>query len=186
MRNIYLLIFYGIARFLPKSTALGVGSCSKLFRSFLCRRIFSKAGRKLNVEQGVYFGNGSDIEVGDEVGFGRNFQCRNTKLKIGNFLMMGEDVLFQGGAHNFDNTEIPMGHQGAAGKSTLVIDNDVWIGARTIVLAGCKRIGKGVIVGAGSVVTKDIPDYAIVGGNPAKIIRYRKNDVENENSNLAE
>jgi maltose O-acetyltransferase len=87
---------------------------------------------------------------------------------------MGEDVLFQGGKHNFENTEIPMGHQGGEGKTELNIGNDVWIGARVIVLPGCKKIGNGVIIGAGSVVTKDIPDYAIVGGNPAKVLKMRK------------
>ena len=49
-----------------------------------------------------------------------------------------------------------------------------WIGARAIILPGCKRIGAHSIIGAGAVVTKDVPDYAIVGGNPAKIIRMRK------------
>ena len=59
-------------------------------------------------------------------------------------------------------------------RTKLVIENDVWIGARFIVLPGCSHIGKGVIIGAGSVVTKDIPDYAVVGGNPAKVLKYRK------------
>lgn len=59
-------------------------------------------------------------------------------------------------------------------RPPLHIAGDVWIGARAIILPGCKRIGHGAIVGAGSVVTKDVPDWAIVGGNPAKIIKMRK------------
>jgi len=173
MRRIYLLLYYGFARFLPKSTTPLLGKFAKVLRYFLCKRIFLKAGEKLNVEQGAYFGNGREIEVGYEVGFGRNFQCRSVRLKVGDYLMMGEDVLFQGGKHNFDDINIPMGHQGSEGKTSLQIDDDVWIGARAVILAGCSHIGRGVVIGAGSVVTRDIPDYAVVGGNPAKIIRYR-------------
>lgn len=87
---------------------------------------------------------------------------------------MGEDVLFLGGRHNFERIDIPIGKQGSQDeKDPLLIENDVWIGARVTVLPGCKHIGTGVIIGACSVVTKDIPDFAIVGGNPAKVIRFR-------------
>ncbi|GEL67590.1 CatB-related O-acetyltransferase [Marinilactibacillus psychrotolerans] len=55
------------------------------------------------------------------------------------------------------------------------IGNDVWIGTNSLIMSGV-NIGNGAIVGAGSIVTKDVPDYAIVGGNPAKIIRYRFNN----------
>ncbi|ELA7570041.1 CatB-related O-acetyltransferase [Vibrio alginolyticus] len=57
-------------------------------------------------------------------------------------------------------------------KGEIVIGNDVWIGVNAIILSGVK-IGHGSIVAAGSVVTKDVPDYSIVGGNPAKVIKYR-------------
>lgn len=173
MRYIYLLIYYTLAKYLPKSTTPIIGKVSKMLRRFLCSHLFRSAGKKLVVENGVYFGNGKDISVGFEVGFGKNFQCRNVKLTVGDYLMMGEDVLFQGGNHSFERTDIPMGHQGGSNKTELAIANDVWIGARVIVLPGCKKIGSGVIIGAGSVVTKDIPDYSIVGGNPAKVIRFR-------------
>ncbi|MFZ4583305.1 MAG: acyltransferase [Paludibacter sp.] len=173
MKYIYLLLYYALAKYLPKSTTPVIGKVSKNLRRFLCSQLFKSSGNKLVVENGVYFGNGKDVSVGFEVGFGKNFQCRNVMLTVGDYLMMGEDVLFQGGNHSFERTDIPMGHQGGGGKTELVIANDVWIGARVIVLPGCKKIGNGVVVGAGSVVTKDIPDYAIVGGNPAKIIRFR-------------
>lgn len=58
-------------------------------------------------------------------------------------------------------------------ENSLVIENDVWIGDRVTVLPNCKSIGNGAIVGAGSVVTKDIPAYAIVVGNPAEVKRFR-------------
>jgi len=173
MKKIYLILYYGFAKYLPKSTTPLIGKSVKKFRCFLCSKIFSKCGKKLNVENNVYFGNGKDIEVGNYVGFGSNFKTLNRILKIGNELMMAEDVLFLGGGHKHDQLDIPMGKQGGEGKTPLEIKDDVWIGARVIVLPGCKQIGTGVIIGAGAVVTKDIPDYAIVGGNPAKIIRFR-------------
>lgn len=55
-----------------------------------------------------------------------------------------------------------------------IIGNDVWIGLNVIILRGVK-VGNGAVIGAGSIVTKDIPDYAVVAGNPAKIIKYRFN-----------
>lgn len=173
MKKLYLILYYGFGRFLPKSTMPVFGKPAKIFRRFLCSHIFKECGIKLNVEQGAYFGNGKDIIAGDYVGFGKNFKSLNRILTIADELMMGEDVLFLGGGHNFDDLDTPMGKQGGMDKTPLEIAGDVWIGARVIVLPGCKRIGKGAIIGAGSVVTKDVPDYAVVGGNPAKVIRLR-------------
>ncbi len=173
MRKIYLFLYYALAKHLPKSTTPLIGKLSKKIRSILAKKLFSRCGKKLNVENNVYFGNGKDIEVGDYVGLGSNFKTLNRVLRIGNQLMMGEDVLFLGGKHNHSRIDIPMGMQGVKGKTILEIADDVWIGARVIILPGCKKIGTGVIIGAGAVVTKDIPDYAIVGGNPACVIKYR-------------
>ena len=58
-------------------------------------------------------------------------------------------------------------------RGGMEIGSDVWIGQNAIILPGARRIGDGAVVGAGSIVTKDVPDFAIVAGNPAKIIRYR-------------
>ena len=171
-------LYYGFARFLPKSTMPVLGKLCGSIRSALCRGIFRKDEthrcRKLNIEQGAYFGSGKSFTVGDEVGIGKNFKSLNRIVTIDDYLMMGEDVLFLGGGHDFDRTDIPMGHQGTKTSSPLHIAGDVWIGARAIILPGCQRIGHGAIIGAGSVVTKDVPDWAVVGGNPARIIKFRK------------
>ncbi len=174
MHKLYLFIYYSFAQYLPKSVTPFVGKIAKKIRARLCRKILSSFGTDCNIENGVYFGNGKDIRVGKEVGLSCNFKTLNRILTIGDYVMIGEYTMFLGGAHKFDRTDIPIGHQGHGEKTPLTIEDDVWIGVHVIVLPGCNHIGKGVIIGAGSVVTKDIPDYAIVGGNPAKIIRYRK------------
>ena len=66
-----------------------------------------------------------------------------------------------------------MMHQGFSVEKPVIIGNDVWIGDRVTILPGV-RIGDGCIVGAGAVVTHDIPAFAIAAGNPAKVVRYRK------------
>lgn len=177
--SLSLLLYYGFARFLPKSTTPVLGKPALAIRRGLCRRLFKKdpehQGLKLNVERGAYFGSGKNFTVGNEVGLGKDFKSINRIVTIDDYLMMGEDVLFLGGGHNMDRTDIPMGMQGSKEPTPLHIAGDVWIGSRVIVLPGCRRIGHGAVIGAGAVVTKDVPDWAVVGGNPAHVIRYRNN-----------
>jgi acetyltransferase-like isoleucine patch superfamily enzyme len=58
-------------------------------------------------------------------------------------------------------------------EQPLIVADDAWIGARALILPGCNRIGRGAVVAAGSLVTHDVPDYAVVAGNPARLVRYR-------------
>jgi len=103
-------------------------------------------------------------------------------VRIGSFCSVGPDVLFVcAGEHRVDTattyplrivaTEIRNGAE-TFGKGPTIVGHDVWFGARCIVLSGV-TIGNGAVVGAGSVVTRDIPPYAIAVGNPARVIRYR-------------
>lgn len=174
---VYQIIYYGLAKHLPKSTMPVFGKLSSGLRRWCCKHMFSSCGKKLNVEKGAYLGNGKDIKVGVYVGFGKNFVMHNRTLVVDDYLMMGEDVMFLGGGHGYDRLDVPMGEQRSKEKTPLYIAGDVWIGARAIVLPGCKHIGHGAIIGSGAVVTKDVPDYAIMGGNPARVLKYRVEQV---------
>ena len=90
--------------------------------------------------------------------------------------MMGPYVKMYVQNHNFSRTDIPMNQQGNSPVRPIVIGDDVWIGANVIILPGVS-IGTGCVIGAGSVVTKSLPEYSVVAGNPAKIIKNRKSDV---------
>lgn len=85
---------------------------------------------------------------------------------------MGPDVVIMTTAHAFENSEIPIRLQGALPINPIIIEDDVWIGTRVVILPGVK-IGKGSVIGANSLVTKDVEPYSIMGGIPAKYIRKR-------------
>ena len=171
-RVFWHVFYYGFARHLPNSYSYTpLGRIAKAFRAHACRHLFQSAGRNINIERGAQFESGWCIQIGDNSGIGIN--CRVPgNLKIGRDVMMGPEVLILDQDHRFDDLETPMMFQGYNDSEPVVIEDDVWIGARVIVLPGI-TIGKGAIVGAGAVVTKNIPSYAICGGNPARVIRSR-------------
>lgn len=161
-------ILYGFATHLPESTgSINIGQ--KAFRGLCAKLIMVRCGKGVNVEKGAQFA--SSTELGDYSGIGAHSMIAN-KTIIGNNVMMARECIINPNNHIIDDTTRPMNQQGLAEPKTVVIEDDVWIGSRAIILPGV-RVGTGAVVAAGAVVTKDIPPYAIVGGVPAKIIRYR-------------
>lgn len=122
---------------------------------------------------------GADFSPFIKVGFRSDLGTRcmvQRNVVIGDNVMMGPDVKIYSRNHGIESIDIPMMHQPSKEYQTR-IGNDVWIGANVIVLAGVS-VGNHCILAAGAIVTKDVPDYAIVGGNPAKIIRMRNEKSE--------
>lgn len=116
--------------------------------------------------------------MGDRSQLGENLKAE-ADLILGNDVLMGPDVIMLSSSHAFDRLDLPINQQGARPRHPIVIGNDVWIGTRVIILPGV-RIGDHAIIGAGSVVTKDVPPLAIIGGNPARFIRSRNVTLPHE------
>lgn len=114
------------------------------------------------------------IVIGENCYFGRNNHISSiNSIIIGNSLLTGRNVTIidnNHGSAEYEDMIIPPLERPMVSKGPVVIGNNVWIGDKATILAGV-RIGDGVIVAANSVVTKDIPDYCVVGGNPARIIK---------------
>lgn len=110
----------------------------------------------------------------------RHFGNPNEQVQIGNYCSIGPDCVFMtGGEHPYDrlstypfHTKLGLVDNESVCKGPIVLEDDVWLGMRSMIMSGV-TIGKGAVVAAGAVVTKDIPAYAIVGGVPAKVIKYR-------------
>ena len=172
-RNFWYIFYYFFAQHLPASYRyLYIGKFAKFCRAVSCKRIFRKCGRNVNIEKGANFYTGWELEIGDYSSLGINSMLPYD-LKVGKDVMMGPEVIVIGENHKFDDLKLPMRLQGMKEYSPVRIEDDVWIGARAIILPGIK-IGKGAIIAAGAVITKDVPPYAICGGNPARIIKYRE------------
>lgn len=137
-------------------------------RSILVTKYLEKSGENLRVKQGGEISPNSTVGDNSEIGTRAMIQ---SNCHIGSNVIMGPDVKIYSKNHRFDKLDLPIQLQGET-KSETTIGNDVWIGANVIITAGC-NIGNHIVIGAGAVVTKDIPDYAIVGGIPAKVIKYR-------------
>ncbi len=174
-RALFCALYYGFAQYLPVSY-MPMGGLAQKIRYAICRHMLGKCGKNVNVERRAFFSSGQQITIGDRSGLGEN--CRiGGSVAIGNDVMMGLNVTIWTQNHNFSNTDIPMNQQGFKPEQPVTIHDDVWIGSHVIILAGV-TIGRGAILAAGAIVTKNVPEYAIVGGNPAKIIKFRKSSAQ--------
>lgn len=98
MRKFWLIVYYGFARWLPKSNRPVLGQLGGRLRNQCAQHLFAECNGYVNLEQGAYFGNGRNFHVlGGGCGIGKDFVCHNRIVTIHGGLLMGENVLFQGG-----------------------------------------------------------------------------------------
>jgi acetyltransferase-like isoleucine patch superfamily enzyme len=126
----------------------------------------------------IRVGANASLEIGDHVGISGSSISVSGKVIIGNYVMVGSGCLIlDNDAHPLDPESRKMGESPKA--APVVIQNHAFIGARSIVLKGV-TIGEGAVIGAGSVVARDVPAYAICAGNPARIVGDVRRDLPGE------
>ena len=121
--------------------------------------------------------NTSKIFIGEMTVINRNthINAGTANISIGKYCHLGMGLTIYGFNHRYKNADkIPYDNKIEA--KDVSIEDFVWLGANVTIIPGI-TIGEGAIVGAGAVVTRDVPDCAVVGGNPAKIIKYRNKEL---------
>lgn len=138
-------------------------------RRFFYRIAGMKIGKGSAIHMGARFYDPRNIEIGEDTIIGE-FAVLDGRdlLKIGNHVAIASEVMIYNSEHDINDLNFK------AITAKVIIEDYVFIGPRAIILPGVK-IGRGAVIAAGAVVTKDVPPYAIVGGVPAKIIGERRN-----------
>ena len=162
-----------ILKFIQLSYFKLLNYCSKIFLQLL--------GAKIGTNFTSFFVTTitcpQNLEIGNNVWMSKDIAFyADNGIKIGNDVVIAKDVSFISTDHGFKDTTKKINEQDyQLGLKPLTIGNDVWIGEKVIILKAV-TVGDGAVIGAGSVVTKDVPAYAVVAGNPARILSYRKNE----------
>lgn len=133
-------------------------------------------GNDSTIEDFATINNGvGDVFIGDRTRIGLGCTIIGP-VKIGNDIMLAQNIVISGLNHNYENIYQPISTQGVS-TSQIVIEDETWIGANSVIVAGV-TIGKHCVIAGGSVVTKSVPPYSIVAGNPAKILKKYNFETE--------
>ena len=169
-RRLAMILYYAIAQHLPMQPFPAHRLWTR-FRGFLVKIMCVSCGSDVTVKDMCYIGNGDGLVVGDRSELSSHGRI-GKNVTIGADVIMGPEIVIMISAHAFEDPKRRINQQGALPIRPVKIGNDVWLGTRVIVMPGV-TIGDGSVVGAGSVVTKDIPPMSVAAGFPAKVIRAR-------------
>lgn len=165
-------------RLINKSLSTVLYSIGRL-RSFFWSLLLKRIGKRVDIMSGVIIMSPQNVEIGHDVLLNTDSKIGGQNgVKIGNYVQLSYNVNLVSENHAYQNHLVPIKKQGYFG-GPIIIEDDVWIGANVVIMPNI-TIGKGAIVGANAIVTKDVKPYSIVGGVPAKFIKYRFGKKERE------
>lgn len=170
-RIVCLALYYGVCRNCPEHS-LPRGRIWMLLRRWTVTPVLRDGGKDLAINKGAHFGSGSTFSMGNYSSLGINARIIGD-VTFGDYVGMAQNVFITAYGREFRDLTEPMMFQGKVPDEPVVIEDDVLIFANVIILPGV-RVGTGSIIGAGAVVSRNVPPYAIVGGNPARIVKWRK------------
>jgi acetyltransferase-like isoleucine patch superfamily enzyme len=169
IKKLKLMIYYLLIANLPHSRNFEPINRIRIF--WVCRILKIMACDKNSTFQNkIYIADGTNVSIGRECQINTNVYIQGAK--IGDYVMIAPDVIILNLAHHHSSTDIPMIRQARDKHVNPVIESDVWIGTRAIVMPGV-RIAGGCIIAAGAVVTRDTEPYGIYAGVPARLIKKR-------------
>ena len=166
----------------PLPANVELGERAWIYSSYAFTRYRSErpCGVRIGNDSGVYIGSVFDlgpegeVRIGDYCAVSGPVFCTNGLVEIGDYAFISYEVVFADSSVALPppaRARFP--HVTTRPSLPIVVGKDVWIGTRTVILGGA-RIGDGAIVGAGAVVDFEVPDYAIVGGNPARVVGWAR------------
>jgi maltose O-acetyltransferase len=121
-------------------------------------------------EYDIYIADATKLRIGEDCHINENVFIQGAN--IGNYVMIAPNVAILNSTHNYENRSTPMKTQGGKENLNPTIEDDVWIGRNVVIMAGV-TLGKGAVIAAGAIVTKDVEPFCVVAGVPAKIIKRR-------------
>lgn len=150
----------GVSLSIDNTHSLILGEGCSIHKNTVINICTRKIKSSITIGKGTYIGENNNLRAADGI------------IEIGDNSFISQGVTIVTSNHGMSRS-MPISEQGwFSKKSKIVISDDVWVGANSVILPDV-TIGKGAVIAAGSIVTKDVPEYAIVAGNPARILKYR-------------
>jgi acetyltransferase-like isoleucine patch superfamily enzyme len=168
MKNYFKLIIYNLLNLFKKDYYVGN-------KAILCQTKKIKIGKCSNIQDYVIIRpNNQNIIIGEYCQIGPfTVIYGGSEIHIGNNVMIGPHCTLSAGSHDYKQTLKPMRFAGNLSKGSIIIEDNVWIGGNCTILDGV-TIGIESVIGANSLVNKNIPPYSIAAGSPVKILNNRK------------